>query len=86
MATVKISRGLRSVFRPFNTACLRMSRSDVWSEKVELVSATVDSSGEADRELPLFLLGGVFYPHGTTVLNVFEMKYRYKYGALPTVL
>lgn len=63
-----------------------MSRSDVWSEKVELVSATVDSSGEADRELPLFLLGGVFYPHGTTVLNVFEMKYRYKYGALPTVL
>jgi Lon protease-like protein len=28
------------------------------------------------REMPLFLLGGAFFPNGNTFLHVFEMKYR----------
>jgi Lon protease-like protein len=28
------------------------------------------------REIPLFLLGGAFFPQGNTYLHVFEMKYR----------
>jgi Lon protease-like protein len=27
-------------------------------------------------EIPLFVLGGAFYPQGVSYLNVFEMKYR----------
>lgn len=32
--------------------------------------------GKPTRSLPLFLLGGAFYPEGITYLRIFEMKYR----------
>ena len=32
--------------------------------------------GKNVRELPLFMLGGAFFPQGNTFLHVFEMKYR----------
>jgi len=50
----------------------------LWSERVEYVdlSSTQTEPSPTARPLPLFLLGGAFYPQGQTVLQVFEMKYR----------
>ena len=69
-------------------ACTQQSRtrlhstptdeSSLWKDRVEFVdlsSAPLEPSSTA-RPLPLFLLGGAFFPEGVTVLNVFEMKYR----------
>ena len=52
--------------------------SSLWRERVEFVdlSAAQVAPSSNSREMPLFLLGGAFFPEGTTVLNVFEMKYR----------
>ena len=54
------------------------SESSLWRERVEFVdlSAQALTLSETSRQLPLFLLGGAFFPEGLTVLNVFEMKYR----------
>lgn len=52
--------------------------SSLWKDRVEFVdlaSVPLEPSPTA-RPLPLFLLGGSFFPEGVTVLNVFEMKYR----------
>jgi len=51
--------------------------SSLWKERVQYVDLSNASPETAtSRPLPLFLLGGAFYPQGTTFLNVFEMKYR----------
>ena len=44
-------------------------------EYVDLTGGGLEESPTA-RNLPLFILGGAFYPQGTSYLNVFEMKYR----------
>ena len=50
----------------------------LWKERVEYVDlSNASPETPTSRSLPLFLLGGAFYPQGTTYLNVFEMKYRY---------
>jgi hypothetical protein len=49
----------------------------LWNEKVlHLGAGFEESAANGGHALPLFILGNVFYPQGTTVLNVFEMKYR----------
>lgn len=57
---------------------VKCTRPSIWSEKVNYVDPNnnLDGSARDMRELPLFLLSGVFYPQGSTVLNIFEMKYR----------
>lgn len=56
-------------------ACTKPS---IWREKVNYVdpNKVIEESTEGRQSLPLFLLSGVFYPQGSTVLNIFEMKYR----------
>jgi hypothetical protein len=66
---------------PWKTSRLsaEFSPSAFWSKPVEyvdLVSSSQLSDAENAVELPLFLLGGAFYPQGVSYLNVFEMKYR----------
>lgn len=59
---------------------IRMSDENMplWKERVEFVdlSSQILPPSSTARSLPLFLLGGTFFPEGVTVLNVFEMKYR----------
>lgn len=54
--------------------------STLWSERLEYFDLNgryeEASSEKPRREIPLFLLGGAFYPQGMTFLNIFEMKYR----------
>ena len=54
------------------------SSTSLWRERVEFVDLSSQAMplSETARPLPLFLLGGAFFPEGVTVLNVFEMKYR----------
>ena len=51
---------------------------NLWSERVEYVDLSAADSlpSSTARSLPLFMLGGAFYPQGITYLNVFEMRYR----------
>ena len=50
----------------------------LWSERVEYVDllAQEEEPTPTARSLPLFLLGGAFYPSGINYIHVFEMKYR----------
>ena len=50
----------------------------LWSERVEYVDllAQEEEPTTTARSLPLFLLGGAFYPSGINYIHVFEMKYR----------
>ena len=43
-------------------------------EYVDLNAKYEDDPDSKRRELPLFLLGGAFYPQGLTYLNVFGME------------
>lgn len=45
-------------------------------EFVDLVSSSSLPESSTAVSLPLFILGGAFYPQGISYLNVFEMKYR----------
>lgn len=49
-----------------------------WKQNVQYVdmTSTILPSSDNVREIPLFLLGGAFFPQGNTFLHVFEMKYR----------
>jgi len=53
-------------------------KDSLWSDRVEYVDlmAIEESPTPNTRSLPLFLLSGTFYPSGTSLINVFEMKYR----------
>lgn len=81
LGSIRLSK---SHFGHFFKQTLKMSDADsgeegsLWQERVKYVdlSAVKESPSPDARELPLFLLGGAFYPEGTTFLNVFEMKYR----------
>ena len=71
-------------YRVINTARTAQDRfktsieaTDLWNEKVDYLGTS--NAGEdvhSHRHVPLFVLGNIFYPHGATELNVFEMKYR----------
>ena len=52
-----------------------LSRS-LWSDRVQYIdlSAPRTETSPTARTIPLFILGGAFYPQGLTFLNVFEMK------------
>lgn len=52
--------------------------SSIWRDKVRYfdLSSSPSSSTQNSRNLPLFLLGGAFFPQGVTFLHIFEMKYR----------
>ena len=54
------------------------SPSTLWTDAVQYIDLnSMDlSSSSTSRKLPLFLLGGAFYPKGITFLHVYEMKYR----------
>ena len=56
----------------------RNGEDSIWKEKVQYVDFTMPVTEQVGRfkTLPLFLLNGVFYPQGTNLLNIFEMKYR----------
>lgn len=61
-----------------NSNLNNIKQSSIWSDQVQYIDLTsMDiSSSPTSRPLPLFLLGGAFYPKGNTFLHVFEMKYR----------
>lgn len=73
-------RGPRRTMR--HSAAIRSEARDdsapLWKERVSYVdlSASEMEASPTARSLPLFLLGGAFYPQGQTLLHVFEMKYR----------
>jgi len=65
--------------KTFASSRLQLSeRSGFWDENVKFfdLSSSASPAGENVRELPLFLLGGAFFPEGNTNLHIFEMKYR----------
>ena len=49
-----------------------------WKQSVQYFDLTTSDLPPSTnvREIPLFLLGGAFFPQGNTFLHVFEMKYR----------
>jgi len=55
-----------------------LAKSSIWRDKVQYfdLSTTNPILTEKSRQLPLFLLGSAFFPHGITFLHIFEMKYR----------
>lgn len=61
---------------PENTV-IDIPESSLWNERVEYVDLNAKfEENPNSRSLPLFLLGGPFFPQGITYLNVFEMRYR----------
>jgi hypothetical protein len=66
-------------FEPFSTRNeADIDSNSFWKENVEYFDLNFQNTeiSATSRSLPLFLLGGAFFPQGTTFLNVFEMKYR----------
>lgn len=66
------------VNRAFHKHYFADKSESLWNERIQFVDLMSPPQDDVDtaRPMPLFLLGSAFYPSGTSVLHVFEMKYR----------